>query len=717
MTQPDPIPELSNGRTAELPNALTRVSARIVARALGVSLRNVQRWSRWGAAVGPGERGGREKTFALEMMPAHVRVQVEALGAEEEQGGRGAGEQRSRKAGERWEMAREPDRLEVMRRLAVLAAWGEYCQRAAGSGQQAATTREETKKTREFLGHWNATHPDGPISKTSLYRWRRAFRDGGREELLPQRDAGGEGPRLDPILKERFHTLYMSQNRITVATARDVLAGHLILEHSELQDQVPSLTTFHRYVQTIPLQARILAREGSDAYRRKCQPFLPRDFSDYRVMQRWVADHYNFKMWVYHEGRVFRPWLTQWLDVRSRLGVGEYIGDGPSQETVLASLADGVLRYGAPEELWSDNGFEFSSPTLAGKSRRWRVKINAPRVQAMVSHLHATWHFSIPHEPQSRGVIERWFGVTLERFDKLFASYCGRDISEKPDDLNQLLKTPRALPTLTEVRQKFRLYMDQVANETVSEGQGMEGQSPRVVFEGQTYEKRTATKEALSLLFMRCSTPVRVGQNGIKVWDRYYGGVELAPQFGQQVYYRYRPEDLGELYVFSFPEQRYLCTVQRRDASGVTSEDYRRIQHEKKMLRTTARAYQAKREAHAAIGDPIAALAAAKRRQAEERGTPPAGATPSQTVVRPIARGLEAAAREIREERKRTEVRGQRSGGKRGDVIDMLAAQRGQGSPRGPGLPSGPQGEREESGEEKATRMLDKLAKFSGIGG
>jgi transposase InsO family protein len=525
--------------------------------------------------------------------------------------------------------------------------------------------------------------------------------------LLPQRDGGGgDGPRLDPILKERFHALYMSQKRITVATARDVLAGHLILEQSELQDHVPSLATFHRYVQTIPLQARILAREGSDAYRRKCQPFLPRDFNDYRVMQRWVADHYNFKLWVYHEGRVFRPWLTQWLDVRSRRGLGEYIGDGPSQETVLASLADGVIRYGAPEELWTDNGREFSSPNIAGKSRRWRVKIDAPRVQALVTHLEATWHFSIPKEPQSRGVIERWFGVTLERFDKLFPSYCGRDISEKPDDLNQLLKTPRALPTLTEVRQKFRIYMDQVANETPSEGQGMDNQSPRVVFESHAYEKRTATKEALSLLFMRSPAPVRIGQNGIKVFDRYYGGIELAPHFGQQAYYRFDPADLGELYVFSFPEERYLCTVRRRDASGVTSEDYRRIQHEKKVLRKITEAYRVKREAHAATPDPIAALAAQRGRQAEERGDRPVDQKQNQVhrVVRPIARGLETAARQIREERAKRPATGD-GGRKATSLLDRLAA-RDEG-----------RGTREESGEEKATRMLDRLAKFSGIGG
>jgi hypothetical protein len=178
------------------------------------------------------------------------------------------------------------------------------------------------------------------------------------------------------------------------------------------------------------------------------------------------------------------------------------------------------------------------------------------------------------------------------------------------------------------------------------------------VFESQPYTKRTATAEALKLLFTRCSRPLTVGQNGIEAFPpKWYGSIELAPYFGQKVMFRYRPANIGEIYVFSFPEGRYIATVERRDATGVSSQDYRRIQKERKALKQIARSYQVKREATAAMPDPIAALAAAtryendRRRNTEPQTTEaPAPAAP-QKVVR-VATAMEFAARRVKADRK-----------------------------------------------------------------
>jgi transposase InsO family protein len=594
------------------------------------------------------EAAGSALDYAIAGGTGDREVPREASGAGAPAGLRDA--QAGLTSNDKWLMATDRGREQAIQCFTVLQTWGGFVGSRDERGQRA-------QKTRAFIAYWNQTHPEGEwISKTTLYRWAAAFRDEGLPGLLRDAATGPDGQEIPPELREQFHGLYMTEHRRTVKTCRDIVQGELILARSPLVETLPSVASFHRYVKTIPLQARILARDGAEAYRRKCQPFLSRDYDQYRVMERWVSDHYNHKVWVYDGGAVFRPWLTMWLEVRSRLGVGWYIGDGPNINTVLASLASGVREYGAPEILWSDNGLEFSSPTVAGKSRRWRIGFDRPRVTALVKHLGASWHFSIPKEPQSRGIIERWFGVLLERFDKLFVSFCGRDISEKPEGLNALLTTPRALPSLDEFRTKFALYMKDVVNETPSQGQGMDGRSPRAVFASQPYAKRTATAEALALLFMPAQRDrgVTVGQNGIEAFGRQYGSIELAPYYGQKVFYRYDPANIGEIYVFSFPDERYLCTVARRDAAGVTADQYRRIRNEQKALKKMHKAYQVARETHAANPDPVAALAASVRYENAKAPQPPPPAARSSVII-PIARPLEAAAKLIKAEKKHQE--------------------------------------------------------------
>jgi putative transposase len=517
------------------------------------------------------------------------------------------------------EAARDRDRQIEAHRLAVLDALETYCQAHLNG-------RNRTQVILEFLQFWNAAHADRPVARATLYEWMRRKREEGH--LLPAYVHGPRGHSIPPEIEELFRAVYLTPKRLSVPVCRQLVIGQLTLAKSPLLDQVPSTSTFHQLVRSMPLPARILAREGQDAYRRRCEPTMERDYTQIAVMQCWVADHYTFKQFVLSEGRPIRPVKTEWMDMRSRRRVGWCIEATPSQETVLASLAMGVQRYGIPAECYTDNGREFSATTIAGKSRRFRVRLDEARVRALTEHLGILWHFSIPQRPEGRGMIERAFGVDLDRFDRLGPGFTGRHTEDKPEGLAEALRTPTLLPTLQEFREQYARYVEQVANEMPHEGHGMDGRSPREVFEAEAYVKRTATQAELRLMFMRASRPATVQARGIHAFGAWYWSEAIAPRLGQRLYYRYDASDLSALYVFTYPEDQFICTLRRRDRVGATTRMHKQIQHDRRAARRAAKVYLAHERQRGLVPDPLAAMAAAAQATARQHGPAPGPSLP-----------------------------------------------------------------------------------------
>jgi putative transposase len=557
------------------------------------------------------------------------------------------------------EGARECDRQEATRRMGILEESKVFLSHL-GDG------RRKTAAIRQFVIAWNDAHPgEERLSVATLYRWARLYRERGVAGLLPGWATGSKECDLHPEIRERFDRSYLAPQRISIPVARRIVQGELALAGSPLAAAVPSTATFRRYVAGLPRATVVLAREGEQAFRRRFEPHAERDYTTVRVMQCWIADHAQFDFFCRDEnGKPVRPWLTLWQDMRSRRRVGWQVHTGPSQDTVLAALAMGIMRYGIPEEAYTDNGRDFSVLTVAGSSRRWRLKLDEGHVQALTQHFGMRWHFAIPKRPQGKGGIERPFGVDRERFDKLWASYCGRNDQEKPEGLAALLKRPRDLPGIPQVQEAYTRYATEVADLMPHEGQGMDGRSPREVFEAEEYVKGTATIEALRLLLMRSSRPVRVQRNGIWAFDRWYWSVELAACHGQEVYYRYALDDLSVIHVLGLQDQ-YLCSVRRRDLVGVTSQDHRKYVREKQAIRRVARAYLANRDRQASAPDALAAIGASIRMERPD-GPRPEDPGPRPAVVKPIRTPFEGAARAIKkaEQRAATKARAEQAAAK-----------------------------------------------------
>ena len=84
---------------------------------------------------------------------------------------------------------------------------------------------------------------------------------------------------------------------------------------------------------------------------------------------------------------------------------------------------------------------------------------------------------ALPRNARGKG-IERAFYTVKEHFSKLFESYTGGTILERPDRLKKMVKTMKGLPSIEEFIQYVDIYIEGWYNKQPHEGTGMKGKMP-----------------------------------------------------------------------------------------------------------------------------------------------------------------------------------------------------------------------------------------------
>jgi putative transposase len=204
-------------------------------------------------------------------------------------------------------------------------------------------------------------------------------------------------------------------------------------------------------------------------------------------------------------------------------------------------------------------------------------------------------------------------------------SYRGGNPTERPERLKSLKDGD--YPSLREVSEYFGAFVERVYNEEPHQGQGMDGRSPREVYDSLLVEKRTAKAEHLRLMLMKTTRPMKVQRQGVRVSELgglWYKADELHLLQGQEVFARYDLNEAGQVLIFDL-EDRYICEAVNRQAftAQATAEDFRELSREKKRLRKITAAYRADEAERREEPDPLRRLLEKKRRNEPEHESPP----------------------------------------------------------------------------------------------
>lgn len=523
-----------------------------------------------------------------------------------------------------FDMAAVPDEVRkiVLQRERIVHEWEkEAWPRACEGGY----TREQAQKEYVDLV---SQRDNIRLTDRTLRNWLIAYKAQGREGLVDQRKLrqSGSDDRFKPFLDYVF-SQYLSINGPKLGTCY----GYARIAAAAEGWEIPSIKLVQRAERKIPRQVVIKKRRGDKAFNDLVVPSASRDYDNLPANQIWNSDHHQLDVLCVDKetGEIFRPWLTSWMDLRSRKIVGHRIRkEAPNQNAVLLSFKDACLSHGVPFETYIDNGKDYDCWVLQGQTKWQRKTVkfvyDEAHVRGVFPILGIKVHHAKPYNAKAKPV-ERWHRTLCDQFSRFFPTYCGSTPDQKPEGLNDRLDQA---PTLDELSGKFSTWLDFYHN-THHDCEGhLAGETPEEVF-GRTLEvKRLAREKDLDLLIQRTSKPIKVGRNGV-TWDGVtygQGDALLFPWFGKDVYLRVDPEEITRATAWTVDDQIIgAIAANGKMPYGATREEYQRAEAIKKRVRQqTRQAAAAYEQVHLDVFDHMNKARQDRQEAARKNPPPPA---------------------------------------------------------------------------------------------
>ncbi|MBP1548475.1 MAG: transposase, partial [Oscillospiraceae bacterium] len=294
-----------------------------------------------------------------------------------------------------------------------------------------------------------------------------------------------------------------------------------------------------------------------------------------------------------YKGKIARPWLSAWMDVKSRYIVGYVLNVvDPNADIVLDSFADAIKNCGVPDSVQIDNGKDYKVHDL----------FNVDNDYSLVSIMKAAVITSNPYNAKVKP-IERFF-ETFEGYNKMLPSYIG----DRPENRPTSMRGTNIMIERENKAMDFEEFKKHVANilniyhNTKHGGNGMDKRTPYEVFRNSFIKPMRVLNEAARRLLLRRTTrTVAITKQGVKFAElpniKFYSSDELIFYgIGKKVYARYDTNDVTEVYIYS-ESGEYICTAQNDTLNvygagkEVTSQTIRENNNRKKQLYKKAKSF------------------------------------------------------------------------------------------------------------------------------
>lgn len=451
-------------------------------------------------------------------------------------------------------------REEIADWMRILKDWDAYCARSK---------LQKVAATDKFIEIERNTYPGLRLSKGILYRKKAALRDDDLAGLLDNRGSWKKGSSTIPdVAWECFMSFYLDEAQHSIAACIEYTEMWLRQEAPQYLP-LPSYAAFYRRVQSeIPEPLEIMGRQGMKAFRDRCAPYIRRVYENMVSNEWWIADNHTFDVMTKGaDGKIHRLYLTAFFDARSGIFTGCYVTSAPSSQATLIALRKGILKYGIPENIYVDNGREFLTRDVGGLGHRQKKstknEFTPPPVFERLG-IHMT--NAIVRNAKAK-IIERRFRDVKERLSKLFSTYTGGNVLEKPERLKKVLKDSNNIPTDEAFTQAVEDILYHYFNERSYSGavSADSGKTRMDVYREQLYEKRVATESDLNLMLMRSTRSQKVGRRGVHLTIagekiNYFNDDLILNHFDESVYCRYDPENIAEVRIYDL-EDNFIMTA------------------------------------------------------------------------------------------------------------------------------------------------------------
>ena len=484
------------------------------------------------------------------------------------------------------------DRALISKWTAVLQAWQSY-------RYQYPKGKVEADKV--FIGGFSFQNPGVQISVDILYRKWAAYKAGDLDALIGKRGGYNRGQTSIPNeVWEAFLYFYFDDRRLAVTQCYEITQDWIKEFYPEHMIALPSERTFRRRLDTIPEAVVKLMREGDKACYDQCLPYIERLYDELEANDVWIADNHTLDIASKMDGTetVHRLHITGFLDAKSGVLVGWNVTENPCSNSTIFALRMGIERFGAPKMVYFDNGTEFLCYDLAGRGYRSRKSTSMiEHPPAILTRLGIEMHNAMVRNARAKP-IERMFLTFKNTISRLFETYTGGNVLEKPESLKRKLKQG-LIPMDSRLREDIAVLVDGLYN--VGQYGGSErryqGYTRLEVWNEsiQNREIRKATPGELDLMLMRSTNYQKIKRKGVyieiageKLW---YYDEHTWMHLDEEVYVRYDPTDLSTVRVYD-KEDRYLYSLpaDRELMLDFMDTDHEAVQTAQAKLRRTKRA-------------------------------------------------------------------------------------------------------------------------------
>jgi hypothetical protein len=454
----------------------------------------------------------------------------------------------------------ETERKEITLWTGILQAWQGY-------------RAKYTKKTEVdplFVAMVKLQYPDLAISEDILYRKWAAYKEGDTEGLIDHR--GGWNRGQCGIPKEAwdwFLVAYLDERQLSITQCYQLTQFYIKEFCAELSSNLPGERTFRRQTEKIAKAVVTLGRQGSKAYSDRCAPYIVRLYDELLPNDYWVADNHTLDIISKREDgseATHRLSLTAFMDARSGVVVGWNLTDNPCSQSTVLALRHAIQRFGIPNVGYFDNGSEFLTHDLAGRGHRSRKSqslIDDP--PPIFARLGIELRNALVRNAKAKP-IERTFNTFKGQISRLFETFCGGNVLERPESLKYTLKKGR-IPLDGQLRIMIADFIDGIYNVGAYGGavEADRGKRRIDVWNEHIQAIRKALPEDLNLMLMRSTRSQTVGRNGVYITvcgeKLYYWDEHTWPLQGQEVYVRYDPADLDTVRIYESATDKYISTV------------------------------------------------------------------------------------------------------------------------------------------------------------
>lgn len=471
--------------------------------------------------------------------------------------------------------------------------------------------RSEQKRSGESLGGADerfaeiikARYPDLKFTVKTLYRKMKNYREKGVSSLADKRGLHSKGTStIDPQLWDVFESLWLDESQRTASLCYKLTKVWAEKNIENWDGKIQSLATFNRHIKEIPLPVQIYFREGDKACEDKAMPYIIRRYDNLESNDIWVGDNHTLDFMVRDEkGELHRYYITTYLDVKSRKIMSCYVTANPDSNSNLYAMRRGFLKYGIPREFYLDNGREFLVHDIGGRGRRKTAKTDEHTPPTILKRLGIKMTNARVRNGRAK-IVERVFREVKENFSKLFLSYTGGNVVEKPERLKGILKKGGGVD-IANLNEFVQTWVDGYYNKQPHNGSGMRGKCPDEVWAENLIKQRLAGEDELNLMLMRSTRMQKVGRLGVYVkiagekinyWDTEF----IKCYQGQKVYVRYDPLNLSQVRVYD-ENDRYLVSV-KSDMSaimdyGANVDDLKEAIHKVNAVKREMKSYRRNR--------------------------------------------------------------------------------------------------------------------------